>query len=128
MNLERAEILARLIVRKHLPPAWRFAWHNGTTCAGICSFDTKKVLLSKGITAVTPARYVRWTVLHEVAHALTSREKAHHGERWAEKCRELGCPDREGLTPHEDRLRELARKTARTIRTKAQKKRGARSR
>lgn len=107
MTPARAEASAKKLIAKHLNARWRFEWHWGLASAGICDCYNKIIKLSHGITEVTPAYYVRMTTLHEIAHALTSREPG-HGPKWRAMCRELGCSQQEKMTTVERRYADRA--------------------
>jgi hypothetical protein len=113
MDLDDAESRTRALIAKHLPRTrWRFAWYEGIQCAGICTNEggRYRVKLSRKITRVTPWRYVHTTILHEIAHALTWRERKAHGPRWVAKCLELGLAPHEVMTPAEMRLHAKAQR------------------
>ena len=102
-----AEALARRLIDRHAP-GWKFAWHRGLVAAGSCEYATRTIKLSRPITEATPAKWVEATLRHELAHALTEEEKAHHGPLWRKACRALGTPARVGLTKEERAYRRRA--------------------
>jgi len=90
MNLEDAEILANLLIEQYLPKlGWSFGWHNAKRTFGTCNYCTRKISLSKPLTAIQTEKHVEDTILHEIAHALTPGSG--HGPEWKRQAILLGC-------------------------------------
>lgn len=74
---------------------WTMAINNRLrTTAGRCSRGQQRIELSGHVMREWPTDEVIDTILHEIAHALTPKDRG-HGEEWRAKCVEIGAkPDR----------------------------------
>ena len=91
MNLHDAEKLAIELIRKHITagPIWTFRYNDCKASGGRCLYGSKIIELSRDYTRLREEFWVRDTILHEIAHALTPN--AHHGPAWVKKALEIGC-------------------------------------
>lgn len=85
MIIAEAEELARKLMAEWLHPVWKFGWSRSQTKIGECILDlvTPRYLirLSRPFTLVNPREVVEETIRHEIAHALTYRDRALRGDR-----------------------------------------------
>ena len=57
---------------------------------GLTVFDDHCIYLSRPLTERNSPTIVKNTILHEIAHVMTEKEKPEHGPLWKKKCLELG--------------------------------------
>lgn len=91
MNLQTAQTLALELMQLHgvTEMGYTFAFNNARRAAGKCKYFSKRIELSKHLTALADDVDVKDTILHEIAHALT---KGHgHDYVWQRKAKEIGC-------------------------------------
>jgi predicted SprT family Zn-dependent metalloprotease len=88
-RLDRVRTWAEALIRLHLDPSWTFAFDNARTRAGLCSYDKKRISVSRLLAARYDDDEIHQVLLHEVAHALAGAG-AGHGPRWKKVARELG--------------------------------------
>ncbi|MGN6502855.1 MAG: SprT-like domain-containing protein [Pseudolysinimonas sp.] len=88
-ELERVRTWAEALIRLHLDPSWTFGFDNARTRAGLCSYDKKRISVSRLLAARYEDDEIHQVLLHEVAHALAGAG-AGHGPRWKKVARELG--------------------------------------
>ena len=97
MKKETASALAVNLLYKHnlLQNGWRFNWHNKKVALGTCSYNKKKIYLSKWYVELNDKAEVMDTILHEIAHALAYHRHGNagrgHGKIWKSICREIGA-------------------------------------
>lgn len=91
MNLEVAKNEALFLMQKHglLDLGWRFEFDNAKRRYGVCKRGSKIIGLSQNYVLLNEIKFVRNTILHEIAHALTPGH--HHDEVWRAKAIEIGC-------------------------------------
>ena len=97
MDILKAELMARDLIKKHKVNYVSFEWTHHTRKFGECFYykSSRKaflIQLSKPLTRLNKMAQVKETILHEIAHALT----AGHGHDiiWQAKYKEidgLGC-------------------------------------
>lgn len=104
MNLHDVKSMAIQLMDKHglLADGWKFEWSRAKKQAGLCTFRrnrmtgemfNKRIKLSSHIMQQMNEEFVRDTILHEIAHALTPGHN--HDYVWKAKCREIGAkPER----------------------------------
>jgi predicted SprT family Zn-dependent metalloprotease len=91
MQLSAAEQLARRLMRQHgLTPTWEFAFDRAVRRFGSCNWSRKRITLSAKLTLLNDEGQVRDTILHEIAHALTT-PRTGHGPKWKAIARSIGC-------------------------------------
>ena len=88
-ELDRVRHWADALIRLHLDPSWTFAFDNARTRAGLCSYDKKRISVSRLLAARYDDDEIHQVLLHEVAHALAGAG-AGHGPRWKRIARDLG--------------------------------------
>jgi predicted SprT family Zn-dependent metalloprotease len=91
MDLLTAQKLANTYLVKYdlHTQGWRFQFDNARRRFGCCNYRTKRITLSKHLTALNDVKEVNNTILHEIAHALTPGH--HHDRVWQRKAIEIGC-------------------------------------
>jgi len=100
MNIQSAEALALQLFTTHGLRGWSFKFDRARLRFGCCNFTTKTISLSKALTELNHPAKVRDTLLHEIAHALVGKRKA-HGKEWQSKAKEIGCNPKRCYT-HEE--------------------------
>lgn len=80
-------LYARDLMDRHGLTGWRFEWNDADEFAGRCYPGLQLITVSRAVLLDTAARNIRETLLHEIAHALTTTE---HDQQWWEKFLELG--------------------------------------
>ncbi len=90
MDLQKAEQLARELLKEHGLDDWSFVWKRGIHKIGVCRYSSKRIELSKDLTAVNEEYHIIDTVKHEIAHALVGKGFG-HGSTWRIKAIEIGC-------------------------------------
>lgn len=91
MDLTEAEALARRLMADHdLPGGWTFAFDSATRRMGLCSYQHRRISISRHFTAHATEAEVRDVVLHEIAHVLAGYA-AKHGPQWKAVARRLGA-------------------------------------
>lgn len=88
-ELDRVRHWADALIRLHLDPSWTFAFDNARTRAGLCSYDKKRISVSRLLAARYDDDEIHQVLLHEVAHAIAGAG-AGHGPRWKKIARDLG--------------------------------------
>jgi predicted metal-dependent hydrolase len=83
------DAFARVLVRRHLGPAWRVRWGKALTSYGSCTPATKVITLSRPLSMRCGIPDFRDTVLHEIAHGLAPNTG--HGKKWKKVCEHLKC-------------------------------------
>lgn len=76
------------LLRSHGLAKWRTEVSRGRRTIGLCVYDEKTIKLSRYHLETDEPAYIKDTIIHEVAHALTPG--ARHGARWRRKAIELG--------------------------------------
>lgn len=80
-------LYARDLMNRHGLTEWRFEWNDSDEAAGRCYPDLQLITVSRAILLDTAARNIRETLLHEIAHALTTTD---HTARWWNRFRKIG--------------------------------------
>lgn len=88
-ELDRVRHWADALIALHLDPSWTFGFDNARTRAGLCSYDRKRITVSKLLAARYDDDEIHQVLLHEVAHALAG-PRAGHGPRWKAVAADLG--------------------------------------
>ena len=99
MNLYAARNLAVQLMKQHGLSDWTFRFDHARRRFGSCRCRSKVITLSRPLTFLNEEAQVRDTILHEIAHALTSGDG--HGARWKAKCREIGADPKRTYTDEE---------------------------
>jgi predicted SprT family Zn-dependent metalloprotease len=86
---DRVRQWADALIRLHLDESWTFGFDNARTRAGLCSYDKKRISVSRLLAARYEDDEIHQVLLHEVAHAIAGAG-AGHGPRWKAIARELG--------------------------------------
>jgi len=91
MELETAKQLCEQLMQKYnLGKVWKFEWMNSKRRTyGQCDKRKHLIRLSKYYILVNEEKFVRDTILHEIAHAKC--HKMGHNKFWKEWCIKLGA-------------------------------------
>jgi len=89
-DLTQVRRWADALIVLHLDPSWTFGFDNAKKRAGLCSFSSKTITLSRYLAARYDDDDVHQILLHEVAHALAG-PRAGHGPKWKNIALALGC-------------------------------------
>lgn len=82
--------LAEALMARHGLDGWTFRFDRALVRAGQCDYKNKEITLSPTLMALwTPAQQ-QDTILHEIAHALTPKDKG-HGPEWQLMCIRIGA-------------------------------------
>jgi predicted SprT family Zn-dependent metalloprotease len=92
MELKKAEeIVKKLFIEYGLyEDGWKFKWDNSTYRNALCDFIKKTIFLSKKLVILRKRKYVKNTILHEIAHAKVGYEHGHN-EVWKKYAESIGC-------------------------------------
>ena len=90
MELDKAEKLARKLMKEHGLSEWIFRFDNAVVRFGLCSHRKKQISLSKELVLINKRKEIKNTILHEIAHALVGRGNGHNWV-WKQKALEIGC-------------------------------------
>lgn len=91
MQLAAAARLAKDLMRQHgLLPKWRFEFDRAVVRFGCCNWRERMITLSAHLVAINDEAAVRDTILHEIAHALTS-PRSGHGPKWKRIAQSIGA-------------------------------------
>ena len=84
MKLEDGETLAKELMERQGLNDWEFRFDNAVRRSGACHCQKKLITLSPYLTQLNDERYVRNTILHEIAHALAwiGFKEHGHGRKW----------------------------------------------
>lgn len=96
---------ANALIAMHLDDTWSFGFDNAKRRAGACHFSTRRITVSRYISALNDDDEVHQTLLHEVAHAMAGPESG-HGPLWKRIAREIGYVG--GTLHHGETPTELA--------------------
>ncbi len=88
-DLTQVRRWADALIVLHLDPSWTFGFDNAKKRAGLCSFHTRRITVSRYLAARYDDDVVHQILLHEVAHALAGA-RAGHGPRWKSIAVNLG--------------------------------------
>jgi predicted SprT family Zn-dependent metalloprotease len=88
-DLDRVRRWAEALIALHLDPSWTFGFDNARTRAGLCSYDRKRISVSRLLAGRYDDDEIHQVLLHEVAHAIAGA-KAGHGPRWKRTATDLG--------------------------------------
>jgi predicted SprT family Zn-dependent metalloprotease len=95
MDLNDVPVLANIHLEDHGLKAqgWVFKWmaRSATSTFGICRTRRKVISISPRLAEVNTEERVERVILHEIAHALTPRDRG-HGPEWKQACRRIGIP------------------------------------
>ena len=111
MHPSDAQQLAWGLIREHGLVGWRFRFDHARRRFGCCRASEKTITLSRPLTILNSSEQVRDTILHEIAHALTSGDG--HGAKWRAMCRAIGadakrCYDDDDVRSPARRPRDIA--------------------
>lgn len=82
--------LAETEMLEHLEDReWSFGFDSGRRRAGLCSYNNKKITVSKYLSLVHSIDDVMQTVKHEIAHALVGPKEG-HGKKWLATAKRIG--------------------------------------
>lgn len=97
-DLNRVRTWAEALIALHLDPTvWSFGFDNAKTRAGLCSFTTHRITVSRYLASRYEDDEIHQILLHEVAHALAGA-RVGHGPKWRAIAKQLGY---EGKRTHE---------------------------
>ncbi|TFD52059.1 M48 family peptidase [Cryobacterium frigoriphilum] len=88
-DLNQVRRWADALIVLHLDPGWSFGFDNAKKRAGLCSFSSKSITVSRYLAARYDDDDVHQILLHEVAHALAG-PRAGHGPKWKKVALALG--------------------------------------
>lgn len=89
MTLEDVQLLAEMLIERHLPNTrWSFNWNRQTKGFGLCKYSSTKITLSERIQYETEDA-IEQTILHEIAHALAGPGHRHN-KVWKQVARSIG--------------------------------------
>lgn len=83
-------IYAKEIMRKHGLASWTLRIGTAKRIAGTCFDYKRQITLSHTLLSQWPMKDIDDTILHEIAHALTPKDRGHDKE-WKNKCVEIGA-------------------------------------
>ena len=96
-DLMKCEAMAAALINKHLPgKGWGFEFDRARKRGGQCQLGPKIITMSRLLVPLWTDEQVRQTLLHEIAHALTSearlneRGSGSHGSAWLGAARSIG--------------------------------------
>jgi len=89
MDLQKAEILAIDLLKKHNLKNWNFYFDKAKKRFGCCNYTDKKISLSRFLVELNTEEQVKDVILHEIAHALVG-PKNNHNHLWKKKVKEIG--------------------------------------
>lgn len=78
--------LAKALISKYLGRKWRFTFTSSRNLCGCTIHPLRLIVLSKYIMTHNSLGFMRGTLLHEIAHAVTGQG---HTRAWKTKCLEL---------------------------------------
>lgn len=82
--------LAETEMLEHLEDReWSFGFDSGRRRAGLCSYNDKRITVSKYLALVHSIDDVMQTVKHEIAHALVGPKEG-HGKKWLATAKRIG--------------------------------------
>ena len=90
MELDKAEKLARRLMKHHGLQEWTFVFDKAVVRFGCCNYRKKQISLSKELVLINNLKDVKDTILHEIAHALVGPKNGHNWV-WRQKAIEIGC-------------------------------------
>lgn len=90
MNLILIENLAKSMMKDHGLNDWRFEFDRSKSRLGCCKYSEKVISLSKFLSPLREERFIKDTILHEIAHALVG-PKHGHNDIWRRKAISIGC-------------------------------------
>jgi hypothetical protein len=82
------ELMEREGLKPNQPGGWKFEFDHAPVRAGRCNHSRRTISISRHVTAQHPMAEVEDTILHEIAHALTT---GGHDAAWKRECYRLGC-------------------------------------
>ena len=86
--------MTRDLMDHHGLQHWEIRIGSAKRIAGMCDPRKRRITMSFEIAKDWPIDQVRDTILHEIAHALTPKDRG-HGKEWKAKCVEIGAnPER----------------------------------
>jgi predicted SprT family Zn-dependent metalloprotease len=89
-DLAKVRVWADALIALHLDAhAWSFGFDNAKTRAGLCSFTTKRITVSRYLAATFDDDEIHQVLLHEVAHAMAGH-RAGHGPSWQRIAASIG--------------------------------------
>lgn len=89
-RLMEVQAQARALMDRHGLIEWSFRFNHAERQLGLCRYQEKRILLSRGHAANGTRERVTDTILHEIAHALAG-PSARHGPAWQMVARRLGA-------------------------------------
>ena len=99
-DLNRVRHWADALIALHLDPSWSFGFDNAKTRAGLCSYDRKRITVSRLLAARYDDDEIHQVLLHEVAHAMAGARSG-HGPKWKAVAEGLGY---EGKRTHDGEI------------------------
>jgi predicted SprT family Zn-dependent metalloprotease len=90
MDLDNAAMHARNTMELYQLDGWSFAFDNAKRRCGQCTFNKKRITLSRYYVELNTPAEVHETILHEIAHALVGPGHG-HGPKWCAMARKVGA-------------------------------------
>lgn len=87
-RLAEFRTMALDLMSEHGLTDWTFRWDSARQRAGLCNRAKKELSFSGPLMSIWPVEHQRDTVLHEIAHALTT---GGHDEEWRRECIRIGA-------------------------------------
>jgi hypothetical protein len=91
MLTNKAEVLAKDLIAKHLDSRWSFRWNDTERRElGMVNFKRRFVMLSRLLTLDEEPDVVEQVLLRQIAHALTDEK---HSTEWKRVAKSIGVRD-----------------------------------
>lgn len=95
MDLYIARDMAVSLMREHGLQGWKMQFDNAKRRFGYCNSGKKVISLSHHLVSLNGEEKVKDTILHEIAHAITSNKYGFrvraHGWEWRREAVAIGC-------------------------------------
>jgi len=106
MTIKQVEVLIKSHMSKWLSSEWSFGFYSTrkprsnartrTISLGRCNYNRKMVCLNSDYAVAADKSHVLDTILHEIAHGMSTVDEwgfraRGHGKEWKENCKRIGC-------------------------------------
>ena len=113
MDVIQAKKLAEELLEEHGLSDWKVVFIDAPRSKyGHCDYTKKEIALDRTHARTHSKHYVRGTILHEIAHALTPKNCKSHGPEWQCQARALGLTG-ERMQTHKSLVAANKRRRAR---------------
>ncbi len=93
MEINKIEELAKELMNAHMPElvklGWKFKLDNARLRFGFCLYRRRTISVSRYIASINEEKYVKQTIIHEIAHALVGSGNGHNA-KWKDMAKSLG--------------------------------------